>query len=153
VSVVCASSRSKSITLSIPERVTLIPVDSELLKERYGQKQPISPRKKLVLASTGVAALVAATAWFSFGGYQDLSHKDIGFRVIDQFRVEVDFELSKPPGAKAICSIQALNNSFFKVGWIELEFGESEFRTLRHTVALNTTELAVTGLVDSCRLR
>jgi hypothetical protein len=39
------------------------------------------------------------------------------------------------------------------VGYVQVELGPSDFQTNRHTVSVNTTEMAVTGLVDECRLR
>jgi hypothetical protein len=68
-------------------------------------------------------------------------------------RVEIDFELTRPEGADVVCSLEALNNQFAPVGWIELVIPGSDSTKVRNTVTLNTTELAVTGLVDECRLR
>jgi type IV secretory pathway component VirB8 len=125
---------------------------AELLSQRYGERKS-NPKRNIILAIIGVSTMTATAAWFGFANYSPLSYQDQGYRVISQYRTEVDFELTKPKDATAICSIQALNNQFAQVGWVELEFGPSEYTTLRHTVPLNTTEEAVTGLVHSCALR
>lgn len=139
--------------ISISPGITLIPMDqAELLSQRYGEKQS-NPKRTRLLTVIGIALLTAIAAWFGFANYSPLSYQDIGFRVINNTTVEVDFEVTAPAGTVAICAIQALNNSFAQVGWVELILPASESSTNRHTVTLTTTELAVTGLVDECRLR
>jgi len=139
--------------ISISPAITLIPMDqAELLSQRYGDK-PTNPKRTKVLTLVGIALLTVIAAWFGFANYSPLSYQDIGYRVINNTTVEVDFELTAPAGSVAICAIQALNNSFAQVGWIELVLPASEATTNRHTVTLTTTELAVTGLVHECRLR
>lgn len=125
---------------------------ADLLASRYGQKAPANPKRLKFFAIFGVAGMTATAMWFGFANHSPFSHQDIGFRVISQWETEVDFELTKQADATVICSVEALNNAFATVGWVELEFGPSESTTNRHTVSVNTTELAVTGLVDECRL-
>lgn len=125
---------------------------AELLAQRYGVKKS-NPRRTRVLTIIGVALLTITAAWFGFANYSPVSHQDLGFRVLSDTRTEVDFELTRPAGVEVICSIEALNNSFAPVGWVELIIPASDATTVRNTVTLNTTELAVTGLVDECRLR
>ena len=125
---------------------------SELLAQRYGERKS-NPRRNRILTIGGVAVLTLIAAWFGFANYSPLSFKDLGYRVLSDYRIEVDFELTRPVGSVAICSVEALNNSFAQVGWIELILPAAEQSTTRNTVTLNTTELAVTGLVDECRLR
>jgi hypothetical protein len=125
---------------------------AELLAKRYGVKQS-NPKRNKLLAIVGVAALTITAAWFGFANYSPLSFQDLGYRVLSDTRVEVDFEITRPQGADVICSLEALNNQFAPVGWIELVIPGSDSTKVRNTVTINTTELAVTGLVDECRLR
>ena len=125
---------------------------AELLAKRYGVKQS-NPKRNKVLAIVGVAALTITAAWFGFANYSPLSFQDLGYRVLSDTRVEVDFEITRPQGADVVCSLEALNNQFAPVGWIELVIPGSDSTKVRNTVTINTTELAVTGLVDECRLR
>jgi hypothetical protein len=125
---------------------------AELLAKRYGVKQS-NPKRNKVLAIVGVTALTITAAWFGFANYSPLSFQDLGYRVISDTRVEVDFEITRPQGADVVCSLEALNNQFAPVGWIELVIPGSDSTKVRNTVTINTTELAVTGLVDECRLR
>ncbi len=125
---------------------------AELLAKRYGVKQS-NPKRNKVLAIAGVALLTVTAAWFGFANYSPLSFQDLGYRVLSDTRVEIDFELTRPAGAEVVCSLEALNNQFAPVGWIEIVIPGSEETKVRNTITLNTTELAVTGLVDECRLR
>lgn len=127
-------------------------MNQDILSSRYGEKRA-DPKRFRVFAVVGVAILVLLTAYFALGNNQGFSYKDVGFKVVSELETVVEIELSKPTDKTVICSIEALNGQFGTVGWKELEFGPSEYTTLRHTISLNTTELAVTGLVDECRLR
>ena len=125
---------------------------AELLATRYGVKQS-NPKRNRVLSIAGVAALTITAAWFGFANYSPMSFQDLGYRVLSDTRVEIDFELTRPEGADVVCSLEALNNQFAPVGWIEIVIPGSDSTTVRNTITINTTELAVTGLVDECRLR
>ena len=127
--------------------------NAELLADRYGQKPALEAKRLRPWAFAGVAVMTITAMWFGFANYSPVSHQDVGFRVISQWQTEVDFELTKPRDSTVICTIEALNNSYLAVGYLQVELGPSDFVTNRHTVAVNTTEMAVTGLVDECRLR
>lgn len=127
--------------------------NAELLADRYGQKPPRDPKFLKRFAIIGVVLLTLTAGWFGVANYSPVSYQNIGFRVISELQTEVDFELTKPVGETVVCSVEALNNAFATVGWIELEFGPNEAQTVRHTLSIITTELAVTGLVDECNAR
>jgi hypothetical protein len=67
--------------------------------------------------------------------------------------VILDFELTKPIDAVAVCSVEALNEQFGQVGYKVIEIGPQETGKVRLSVSINTTELATTALVDECRLK
>jgi hypothetical protein len=127
--------------------------NEELLAKRYGAKKPSNPVRNRVLSIIGVTGLVAMAGYFALANYSPVTSTDVGFRVLSEWRTEVDFELSKPVDAVVLCSFEALDNSFGVVGWAEYEFGPSDSTTNRYTINLNTYSMAVTGLVDECRLR
>jgi hypothetical protein len=127
--------------------------NSELLRERYGQKAGVNPKRFRAFAIVGVVLMTITAMWFGFANHSPISHQDIGFRVVSEWQTEVDFEITKPNDATVVCSIETLNNSYLTVGYKEVVIGPSDFRTNRLSVMVNTTELAVTGLVDECRLR
>jgi hypothetical protein len=126
---------------------------NEILAQRYGTKKPSSKRKQLILGISGVVAMVATTAWFAVANHSPISFTDVGFSVVSEYKVRVDFELQMPVGTVGYCNIQALSNSFGVVGHKQFEFGPFETETLRFSETINTTDLAVTGLVDECWVR
>lgn len=124
----------------------------ELLAQRYGKRQSSLSRKaKLLLAVSGILVLVVLTAIISALSYSPLSHKDISFNVESAQSVEVEFEITAPVGSKITCFVQALNNQFLEVGYKTVAIAIRQ-PVSRHSVRINTTELAVTGLVDRCEL-
>lgn len=125
----------------------------ELLAQRYGKgRQRLSRKTKVVLASSGVLLLVLLAAIITAISYNPLSYKDLSFSVQSAQSVEVEFEVTAPPGSAVKCAIQALNNQFGVVGYKVFFLEPSPEPVNRYSVRLNTTELAVTGLVDSCEL-
>ena len=127
--------------------------NQDLLANRYGQRPASDPKRFRIFAIVGVALMTIAAMWFGIANFSPVSHRDVGFRVISQWQTEVEFEVTKPTDATVVCTIETLNNSYLTVGYVQVELGPSDFQTNRHTVSVNTTEMAVTGLVDECRLR
>jgi hypothetical protein len=149
------------------------------LAERYGRARPgsgqaapsgeedpwdetdgVRPRPKLsvgarIAVALALAAGVALAAWFTIVDTQrdPVTFTDVGFSVVSPEEVEVTFDVSMPPGTEAVCTVTALNKSFAEVGAVDVEVGPDAARTTRHTVAIATTELATTGVVDHCDLR
>ncbi len=62
------------------------------------------------------------------------------------------FEVTKPKEATVTCTVTALSESYAEVGVRTVEVGPADAATRRVTVTVQTTELAVTGVVDSCEL-
>ena len=105
-----------------------------------------------VLGWLGVALLTLLTLMYFLWTYNPVNFRDIGYRVVSEFEVEVDFDLTRPPGSAVRCEVEALNSSFAVVGWKEFSFPASDRLTERYTVRITTTQQAVTGLVRGCRL-
>lgn len=105
-----------------------------------------------LVAILGIAGLTAGVAIITVLTYNPVQYQDLSFRT-SQWSTEIDFEVTKPAASTAICELQALNNQFAIVGFRTVELGPTETSTNRYSVALNTTQLATTGLVESCRLK
>ncbi len=89
----------------------------------------------------------------SIANYNPVQSQDLGFSVKNPTQVVLDFELTKPKDAVAVCSLEALNEQFGQVGYKTIEIGPQETGKVRLSVSINTTELATTALVDECRLK
>ena len=121
--------------------------------QRYGQSRLI--RKDRILAiSIGSITLFAFLLWaaiFTISDSTRVSHRDIAYEVIDQFSTNVTFEVSRTPGQKVVCDVTVLNQAFAIVGFLALEVAPSDNRSTVISTTVRTTELGVSGLVDSCR--
>jgi hypothetical protein len=123
-----------------------------LLEARYGARR-VNPRRFRYLAIAGITALTAFVISLGLANFSPIQSTTVSFRVLSPWQTQVEFELQMPPGQVASCEFEALNNSFFVVGYVEQSFGPYEQLITRHTVSINTFEEAVTGLVDNCSLR
>ena len=126
---------------------------AEILHERYGVSKGAGKTRNKVLGWAAVSLATLTAGLFGYLNWSPIGTTDISFRVVSPWQTEVEFEIEMPAGSVAVCGIEALNNSFTQVGYVELELGPFEATTTRHTVSLNTYQEAVTGLVDECQLR
>jgi len=76
----------------------------------------------------------------------------VGFHVDGSRSVDVTFEVTKPKESTVTCTLTALSESYAEVGVRAVEVGPADTATRRVTVPVQTTELAVTGIVESCEL-
>jgi hypothetical protein len=127
--------------------------ESELLAQRYGKKPKLSKTRWLWISASGITLMAIGVLFVSLANYNPVQSQDIGFSVKDPTQVVLDFEVSKPLDAVAICSLEALNQQFGQVGYKTIEVGPQETTKVRLSVSINTTELATTALVDECRLK
>ena len=104
-----------------------------------------------VVAAAVVGLAVVVWVGLTMAG-KPVSTKDVGFRVDGSRSVEVTFEVTKPKESTVTCTVSALSESYGEVGVRTVEVGPADEATRRVTVTVQTTELAVTGLVDSCTL-
>ena len=127
--------------------------ENDLLAQRYGKQPKLSRTRWLWISVVGIVLMMIGVLFASQANYNPVQSQDIGFSVKDPTQVVLDFELSKPLDAVAICSVEALNEQFLQVGYKIIEIGQQETSTVRLSVSINTTELATTALVDECRLK
>lgn len=120
---------------------------------RYGPVRTVRGRRALAAAAAiGGAGVLALVVWIGADLLRDpVQWRDVGFSVKGPDRVEVTFDVVKAPAATVECTVHALNRGFAEVGVLEMTAGPADARAVRHTVTVATQELAVTGIVDSCR--
>ena len=71
-----------------------------------------------VIGSIGVALGVALAIWFGLSATLGLpSWQTMGYRVVDDGSVWVDFEAHSPDGKDLICTVHALAGDFAVVAW------------------------------------
>jgi opacity protein-like surface antigen len=135
------------------------PPASTSLANRYGsQKRALTRGAKRNIVIVALLAAVAFMAWIATSSAQaPVTFKDIGYSTVDATQAEVDFQVTKYPGATAKCAVKALDSKFAVVGWKLVEIGPNEpkdgadgGRTTAQRTVLRTESQAVSGVVDNC---
>ncbi|WP_159620083.1 DUF4307 domain-containing protein [Ruania rhizosphaerae] len=129
---------------------------AELMAQRYGQRPGDAARRRRwtwvvasICAVLGLAALTMVSVQFF---EPTVTSQDVGFEVVDAETVRVTFDVSRPVGREAQCTLEALHTGFGQVGLLEVPVPASTEHTTRMTAEIATTELATTGIVRECRL-
>lgn len=127
--------------------------ENDLLAQRYGKRPKLSKRRWMWVAMSGISLMTLAVLFASIANYNPVQSQDIGFSVKSPSQVVLDFQVTKPTDATAVCTLEALNQQFGQIGYKTIEIGPQESAKVRLSVSINTTELATTALVDECRLK
>ena len=126
------------------------------LDARYGRGGGNTRRSRVIAIVAAAVGLVVVVAWVVWGGLlgpdASLEARDLGFEIIDDGHIRVEYEVTSDAGSEVACAVQALNESFTVVGWKIVELPVSEQRTRSFTEELRTSELAVSGLIYRCWL-
>ncbi len=127
--------------------------------DRYGRRGPRGTtaqeglgRGAKVAVGAALAAGVAAAAWFSVEQTrQDPVTADVvGFSVPSAEQIDVTFQVHMPAGTTAVCTVEALAQSYAQVGTLDVPVGPSDRVTSQYTVTVRTSEEATTGVVERC---
>ena len=121
---------------------------------RYGPEPTARSARRGRIGIVAVAVVgVAVVVWIGLGmAGKPVSSKNVGFHVDGSRSVDVTFEVTKPKESTVTCTLTALSESYAEVGVRTVEVGPADTATRRVTATVQTTELAVTGVVDSCEL-
>jgi uncharacterized protein (DUF58 family) len=128
--------------------------DPQLLAQRYGRRAGLPRGARVTLVLAGLALLVAGVAVvFSWtqAAQPGVTATVTAYQVVSAERVDVRFTVSKDAAAAAVCRVVAKNRYTDVVGSLDVTIpaGRSQTDT---SVSVVTTQRAVVGLVDSCRL-
>jgi hypothetical protein len=104
-----------------------------------------------VIGSIGIAIGVALAIWFGLSATVGLpSWQVMGYKVVDDESVWVDFEVHSPGGKDLVCTIHALAGDFAVVGSTDVPVELAGADSARTSATLRTTSRAVTGDVKTC---
>lgn len=120
---------------------------------RYGP-EPTAGRRRLAIAGIVATALVGVgvTIWIGLAqASTPVRYDDVGFKVLSSEQIDVSFKVSMEPGSRAECTIDALAESYAQVGTVDVVVGPEDQLENHYTVTVSTSELATTGIVESCR--
>jgi hypothetical protein len=118
---------------------------------RYDERQPL-PRPVLVFLGTLGALALVAFAWFAYDHYSTnrTTFGVLGFAIVDDQRVELTFEVSKPVTDTVVCALVAYDNNHQSVGKTDVTVGPADHDPARVTQRFATTSRASTVDVASC---
>jgi len=130
--------------------------NTDLLASRYGQTPQLAKRSRAIGLVTALGFTVVLGAWLWWGGVLEqpgqLQTRDLGYVVLNDQQVVVNYEITTPPGTEVACAVQALNASYGIVGWKIVSIAPSTVWTRTFQETLRTSEEAVTGLLYECWL-
>jgi hypothetical protein len=104
-----------------------------------------------VVGTVGILAGVGLAIWFGLSAtLGQPSWQTLGYKVVSDQQVRVDFEVSRPGGRAMTCTVEALARDFAPVGTSTVRVAASGEETTTESATLRTTSRAVTGQVKSC---
>ncbi|MRH86661.1 DUF4307 domain-containing protein [Nocardia sp. SYP-A9097] len=126
---------------------------SERPAGRYGAARRKTPRWMMYAIS---AVVIIAGLGVAYVGYKQYGPKDIepdriGYTVVDDSTVEVDFKVTrKDPDTPVVCIVRAMTADSEEVGRREVLVPASDSGTVRLTTTIKTTGRAGAGNVYAC---
>jgi hypothetical protein len=104
-----------------------------------------------VIGTVGILGGVALAVWFGLSATLGRpSWQTLGYKVVSDQQVRVDFEVTRPSGMALTCTVEALARDFSPVGTSRVQVAVSPDATTRQSTTLRTTSRAVTGQVRTC---
>lgn len=119
---------------------------------RYGERRP----SRALIAGLAVvgAALLGWLIWAALAAANpDTRSAVLGFRVLDDRRVQVRFEVVADKAAAVTCSVRAQDSSGEIVGLTGVDIGPGPEDRREAETVLSTRGRAVTATVAGCRLQ
>jgi hypothetical protein len=102
----------------------------------------------------GIVFGLAFTAWATWQEYsvsdQKISVRDIGYTVVDDRTVTLNFEVTKPADGTVVCTVQAQDLHKNVVGSTTVPIPPAATRTNTYTATIRTTTLAFAALTHDC---
>ena len=126
---------------------------SDLISERYGRSKKRSGRERLLWGALASALLLTFFVWavsVTIEGANKVTSQDLAYVILGPNQAQVKFQVTKPQDVDVVCAVKVLNNGFAIVGYREIEIAASPEKIVTLETLVNTSELGVTGLVDSC---
>jgi hypothetical protein len=119
------------------------------LDDRYGRTRR---RRWPWIVGGGLALLaVGAFSWMTVAqSMASVDADDLGFTLVDEYSVEVSFQVTGVQGRDVVCALEALDEEFGVVGWKIVEIPAGDSHSQAKSVTIPTVAEATTGLVNTC---
>ena len=126
------------------------------MNQRYGRNPQRDRRRRASVFALAAALLVAFFTWaivVNFFSANPFTFTTDGFAIKDASQSSVRFTVTRDPAITGRCELRALNQSFTVVGtkWVNIPSGGDRIRSFE--TKLNTTELPVSLVVQSCEVK
>jgi len=127
---------------------------TDRIELRYGRTPEARKRQKAIgiIGAIGVAAVLVV--WIIWAGpirtSSQFQARDLGFSILDERNIVVQFEITVTPNTRMECAVQALSAEYGIVGWRVVDIPPSSQRTRVFEQPLRTSETPVTGLLYRC---
>jgi hypothetical protein len=127
---------------------------ADRIAARYGRTPTAQKRQKVIGIIGAIGVAVVLVAWIVWAGPLRTSGqfqaRDLGFSIVDERNIVVQFEITVPPNTAMECAVQALSAEYGIVGWRVVTIPPSSQRTRVFEQPLRTSETPVTGLLYRC---
>lgn len=119
------------------------------LDERYGRTR--RRRSPWIIGGAVALVIIGAFSWMTVSqSMASVDADDLGFTLVDEYSVDVSFQVTGVQGKDVVCAVEALDEEFGVVGWkiVEITAGDSHSQAV--SVTIPTVAPATTGLVNTC---
>jgi hypothetical protein len=121
---------------------------------RYGRTPDAQKRQKVIGITGAIGVAVVLVAWIAWAGplraSSQFQARDLGFSIVDERNIVVQFEITVTPNTQMECAVQALSAEYGIVGWRVVDIPPSSQRTRVFEQPLRTSDMPVTGLLYRC---
>lgn len=128
----------------------------EAENRRARARKPLTRGRIFVISLASILSIsfFAFAITSTIAGSRQVKTQDISFEVVSDQQVDFRFTVTTPAEltSPATCGVQALNQQFAIVGYKEVALPAKTKAGEVISVTINTTELAVSSLVDYCWL-
>lgn len=131
-----------------------VPAARTDLDDRYGRLTPDARRSRRLKAAAA-AAIALGTVGAGWAGWsmvagEPWTTKPVGYSVKGPELTEVTFHVTKRADLALRCKVVALAENYAQVGYRDVIIPASSGERESFTVEVRTSELATTGMVESC---
>ena len=119
------------------------------LDERYGRTR--RRRTPWIIGGAVALLVVGAFSWMTVAqSMASVDADDLGFVLVDEYSVDVSFQVTGVQGKDVVCALEALDEEFGVVGWKIVEIPAGDSHSQARKVTIPTVAEATTGLVNTC---
>lgn len=114
---------------------------------------PPEQRKWWIIGAIGILVASLLAVWFGISATRGVSWETVGYRPLDDRRIEVTFDVIHQDGRAVTCDLHALDFNRNQIGVLTAQLPASSYESTRYTRIVPTVTKGVMGEVVTCRYR